>query len=390
MTRVFQLLFGRRPPFFKKTILFIDYEVPRHDLFAGSRTIYMYLDLLVRMGFKVKFLPADFRNPEPYTRNLQKLGIDVLHGDWFGQNWQAWITQNSQEIAYVFVNKPDPALRFLDYIAANTNAPTLYLVCDLHHLRLLRKYEIEKDYETLAEANRYREIEYDIIRKSDIVLTYSHFETKLIQQNVPGKSVITVPLYFYPKVSSRKIKFRERSGLLFVGGFAHAPNLDAVRWFARSIFPKILAEVPKIRFFVVGAHAPSEVLSSNSKSIVVLGHVSDAGLAKLYAHVRLVVVPLRFGAGMKGKTIEALYHGVPVVSTRIGIEGLEGIDQLISSKDDEAGFASEVIRLYKDESLLSALSSQGRQYVRTHFGYERTRNMMAEILSSQEVFGAEP
>jgi len=89
-------------------LLFVDYEVPHYDLFAGSRTNFMYLNLLVQMGLEVKLLPADFRRVEPYSSELNHLGIETLDGEWFQANWENWLRENGQAIDFVFLHKPDP------------------------------------------------------------------------------------------------------------------------------------------------------------------------------------------------------------------------------------------------------------------------------------------
>ena len=82
----------------KPTLLFVDYAVPQYDLYAGSRTNFMYLKLLAGMGLNVKFLPADFLRVEPYSSELNEMGIETLDGDWFKENWEQWLKDNGQGI----------------------------------------------------------------------------------------------------------------------------------------------------------------------------------------------------------------------------------------------------------------------------------------------------
>ena len=81
----------------KPTLLFVDYAVPQYDLYAGSRTNFMYLELLASLGLDVKFLPADFKRKEPYSTELNRMGIETLDGDWYRENWITWIRQNGAQ-----------------------------------------------------------------------------------------------------------------------------------------------------------------------------------------------------------------------------------------------------------------------------------------------------
>ncbi|PKN13224.1 MAG: hypothetical protein CVU69_02670 [Deltaproteobacteria bacterium HGW-Deltaproteobacteria-4] len=368
----------------KQTLLFVDYAVPMYDRFAGSRTNYMYLVLLVKMGMKVKFLPADFKHVEPYSAELNNLGIEVLAGEWFSNNWEEWFKEKGQEIDYIFLNKPNPSIKFLDAIHRYTRAAILYQCHDLHFLRLQRQGQLNGDHSLLDEARFYEEKEDYIFGVSDALLTFSTVEEKIIRNKFPQKQVFTVPLFFYDDVPEPKYNFSSRRDLLYVGGFDHAPNRDAVAWFCREVFPLVLRQSPEIVLNVVGANPPKEISSLQSDNVKILGKVSDEELQGLYDQVRLSVIPLRFGAGVKGKTIETMYHGVPLISTSIGLEGIEGIEQIASPKDESETFATEILALYQDEVLWRDRSLQGAKFVAEHFTSLKTAELMSDIFTSSK------
>ena len=361
-------------------MLFIDYEVPRYDLYAGSRTNFMYLEMLAGMGLEVKFLPADFQRAEPYSTELNELGIETLDGEWFRDNWQSWLADNGQAIDYVFIHKPDPAEKFLAEIKRHTDAAIIYQCHDLHYLRLRRKAEVENDKAALEEAHNYEQKEDFIFRNSDVLLTFSEVEEKIIRAKFPRKQVFTVPLFFYHDALDPVRDFSKRRGLLFIGACAHTPNRDAISWFCKEIFPLIRQRVPDVFINVVGADPAEDILALNSKHIRVLGRVSEDELQALYAESRMMVVPLRFGAGVKGKVIEALHNGMPLVSTAIGLEGIRGIEEIAVPRDKAEEFAEAVASLYTDEQKLQELSSLGSKFVEQHFTTAKTAQRMAEIL----------
>lgn len=366
----------------KQTLLFVDYALPIYDRFAGSRTNFMYLALLVKMGLNVKFIPANFEHLEPYSSELKKLGIEVLAGSWFKKNCEAWFKEYGQEIDYVFLHKPDPAIIFLDIVKQYTHAAIIYQCHDLHYLRLQRKAELENNPAVFEEARIYQQRENYIFANSDVILTFSKVEEKILRKDFPQKQVFTVPLFFYEDVPEPRHDFNRRRDLLYVGGFDHAPNRDAVLWFCDEVFPRVLRLAPDIVFNVIGANPPKKIALLQSRNINILGSVSDVYLQKFYETARLSVVPLRFGAGVKGKTIEALYHGVPLVSTTIGLEGIAGIEQVATPKDDPEAFASEILFLYEDQNKWEERSMLGAKFVADHFTVEKTAALMGEIIAS--------
>ncbi len=367
---------GRKP-----TLLFVDHSVPQYDLYAGSRTNFMYLSLLVEMGLEVKFLPADFHRIEPYSSELNRMGIETLDGDWYRQNWKSWLRANGPGFDFVFFHKPDPAAVFLPEILSCSSAAIIYQCHDLHYLRLQRKARIENDPAILEQAKGYEEKENYIFSICDVVLTFSEVEEKLIKEKFPRKTVCTVPLFFYENARANGQEFSDRSDLLYVGASAHTPNRDAISWFAKEIFPLIRQTIPEIVFNVVSADPPEDIASLDSESIRILGRVSDDELEELYANSRIMVVPLRFGAGIKGKVIEAFRHGLPIVSTAIGLEGLKDIDQLISPHDTPEEFSSEVISVYNNDDKLKELSRSGSKFVESNYTRQKTEELMSDILT---------
>jgi hypothetical protein len=181
----------------------------------------MYLALLVKMGLDVKFLPADFARIEPYSTELNDLGIETLDGEWFRDNWKSWFRDNGQRLDYVFFYKPDPAMKFLEAVQKFTKAAIIYQCCDLHYLRLGREGRVKKDEAILAEAKLYEKKENLLFSSSDVLLTFSEVEEKIIGEKFPHKRVLTVPLFFYEDVPTPVRDISNRRGLLFVGGCAH-------------------------------------------------------------------------------------------------------------------------------------------------------------------------
>ena len=172
----------------------------------------------------------------------------------------------------------------------------------------------------------------------------------------------------------------QRSGLLFVGGFWHTPNGDAAIWFVEQVWPIVRREAPDQRLSIVGSNPTDEVLALNaSPGVDVLGYVPD--LAPLFDRHRLSIAPLRFGAGMKGKVGQSLIHGLPVVATTIGAEGmgLQHAEHILVADEEEA-FAAHVLRLLRDDELWRRLSASGRALIASTLSRDVVRHRLEAIL----------
>ena len=153
---------------------------------------------------------------------------------------------------------------------------------------------------------------------------------------------------------------------MFIGGFSHQPNVDAVLSFVREVWPRIQARGFEDRFIVAGSNVPSEIAALASDKIKVRGYVAD--LASLFNPIRLSIAPLRYGAGAKGKIVSSLSYGVPVVASSIAAEGMQPRHKKnILVADDPDVMADQIVRLYGDAGLWLQLSLNGFEAFHTKF-----------------------
>ena len=166
--------------------------------------------------------------------------------------------------------------------------------------------------------------------------------------------------------------------MMFVGGFNHPPNADGLTWFIESVLPAVVAEQPSICLHVVGSNMPDEIAALDGDHIKVHGFLSDEELANLYQSVRLSVVPLRFGAGIKGKVLEAMDNGVPVITTHIGAEGIPDSRRCMVIEDEAEDMAAAILKVYGDVQQLQDYSTNAREAVRDSFSPEAVLRVIAE------------
>lgn len=361
----------------KKMVVIVDRYVPHYDRDAGGRCTYLYIKQWVLMGFKVVFIGDSFLPHEPYTSDLQQLGVEVLYGDWYAKNVMLWIKKNGHYIHYIYLNRPYISKKYIDACKKYTNAKIIYFGHDLHYVREMRNYEVTRNPSLLESVKEWKKMEFHLFAKADVIYVVGCYEQQLLQEYFPHKPIRNIPLYIYPEEQRDVPPFQERRHLLFVGGFNHKPNYDGVKWFLNSIWPFIKEREPDLLFYVVGSNPPENIRALNSDRIIVTGHVSDEKLEEYYRRARIVIVPLRFGAGVKGKVVEAIRYRIPVVTTSVGAEGLENIDAVVKIADREQDFAQATLDLYENEDKWNKYSSQSDIYIKQYFSIHTAKSILA-------------
>ncbi|MCU0946206.1 MAG: glycosyltransferase [Rubritepida sp.] len=333
----------------RKVTLLVEHSVPEPDRDAGSRTILAFIDALIASGRVVKFWPENGFPTPGYTQALQARGVEVLHHPAL---LPTWLAQNGSELDEVLVARPSVAAWCLPLLAQHApQAPVVFYGHDLHFQRLRKEAELTGDAAAAKLAGEVEAVERAVWRKVDLALYPSEAEARLAREMEPGARVGAIPPYVL--APSRRAAPRPPAAptLLFVAGFQHRPNVDAAEWLVREILPRIRAAVPEARLALVGSKPSDAVVALANDVVEVTGFVPDDELARRYAGARVVLAPLRFGAGVKLKVIEALAEGVPVVTTPVGAEGIEGLDAVIDVADTPEALAAAAIRLLQDDAL---------------------------------------
>jgi GT2 family glycosyltransferase len=372
-------------------VVVVDHTVPAWDVDAGSRLTWMYLQLLVAEGFRVSFLPMNHFAAQPYTRCMQDLGVEVLCGGAHGPQHRAWLARHGRDLHAVYLHRPHVAEAYVRHLQEHApQARIVYQCHDLHHLREQRRHEAEGGRGEGSEALSWRNMEVRALTAAHVVHTPSTFERDWIAQRFPGKSVRDVPIYFWEQApldgrpeDGGDLTSRSEADLLFVGGFRHPPNEAAVLWFAREVLPLVRARVPAARLLLAGGHPTAGVKALPKDSVRILGRLSDEELAAAYRSARIALVPMVWGAGVKGKLIEALAWGLPVVSTPVGAEGVGGIEEAVAIGASPAEFAAEVVELLQDEALWRRRRAAGLKLVAQSFSAQRAREIVREDFAAQ-------
>lgn len=362
-----------------RRMLVIDAQVIRPDHDAGSLLKFHHLKLIQSLGYKLTFVADNLLHDGQYTRSLQRLGIECVYAPHYLSVHQ-FLKKHSSEYGFVMLCRPYVAIRYLDLLRhIAPEARIIYDTVDLHYLRERRQAEVEKNPLMAERAERTREDELKLIRGSDATIVVSPVEQKMLTVDAPDANVHVVQLVIPEEPQGPG--FETRRDLLFIGSYQHPPNVEAVLYFAREIMPLLLVRIPDFKLRIIGAKPPAEIQALAGPHVEILGFQRE--LAPYFDSCRVMVAPLRFGAGIKGKLGTSFSFGLPVVATSIAAEGMyleDSRDLLIG--DTPRDFADAVIRLYTDPVLWQQLSEAGRRVVRERFAPEVIRRGLEEVIAS--------
>jgi glycosyltransferase involved in cell wall biosynthesis len=194
----------------------------------------------------------------------------------------------------------------------------------------------------------------------DCVIVHSPFEAKLLREADPALQVEVVPWTVRPRPTPRP--FAERAGTAFLGYFGHPPNVDAARYLAKDIVPLLRRRLPEVTTYLIGSLLPDDLAKSQVPGLAPLGFVPVLG--DILHKLRCTIVPLRFGAGIKGKVLESFAHGLPCVLSELAAEGLElpgDLAWLVACSPKE--YVEKLVRVHEDGAFNRKLSEAGLAYI---------------------------
>ncbi len=368
------------------------YTVPRPDQDRGSKRLDDLISLLSEAGWQITFATTTPLVNDSYLRALQRRGVLVVHGT-VDTVEQILGSAPMQLALLAFWPTAELYLPVIRRVSPETRV--IVDSVDLHLLRHARRiFGSGDDGGALLDARFGDQVvgELNVYAAADAVLTVSDKEAALIH-DLTGESGLAHPVPDWEELPVLPRPFDERHGLLFVGSFRHAPNVDAVAYLCRSIIPRLPeALVSEHPIYIVGAGLDDRVrlLASGSPGVRLVGWVPS--LVPYFERTRVSVLPLLAGAGTKGKLIQALMLGSPVVATSIAAEGFDvEHERDLMIADDAEAFSSAIIRVTTDETLWKTLSANGRARImvkHARANAERAMDAVVERVFSRPAKGA--
>lgn len=337
---------------------------------AGWRMLSL-LELYRSQGWQVIFASAAERGP--HRADLTALGISEVTVSLNCSSFDRWIAELQPDVVLFdrFMLEEQFGWRVE---AACPNALRLLDSEDLHFLRAARQQAF-KEQRQLQPLDLHSELamrEIAAILRSDLTLTISEYEMALLQQQfqLPASQLLYCPFLLAQQLPLALPEFVERKHFVFIGNFRHEPNWQAVLWL-QQIWPLIRQQLPGVELHIYGAYPPPKAtaLHNSKQGFLIKGWAEDAH--QVLRQARVCLAPLPFGAGLKGKLIDAMQNGTPSVTTAVGAEGmcLEGAFAGLVAEDNHS-IAQAAVRLYQDEALWQASQQQGFAILQQKFAFE--------------------
>jgi GT2 family glycosyltransferase len=329
-----------------RRLLVIDDWMPNAHLGAGFPRMRDTLGELA--GRYAITLCVTHEVPKP-DRALAELGIEILRTP-------LEIELNREGVFYDAVMISRPLNFHRSSAIVRRRQPQAALIYDaeaLYHVRMSRYAALESDPgrrgELQEKADAMREIEIRIASAADTIVSISEDEARFFRAENAAPVTVIRPTLSTASFGERT--FRERSDIGFVPGWLGgevSTNTDGLKWFVSHVLPIIRDKRSFARVLVTGQDPPASVRQLASDGVVLVGH--QPNLTEFYSRVRVVIAPVRYGAGVKLKSIEAIQHGVPLVATAQGAEGIDGLEPAaIAVAEEPEAFAASVLELLTDQ-----------------------------------------
>ncbi len=359
-------------------ILIIDSMTPDPARDSGSLRLTAIFDILRALGWQVVFAADDGVADAAQRTQLGALGVHVLCRPWV-HDPARWLRRHGSELHAVMLCRCGVADQYATLARRHApQATLLFDTVDLQFLREQRAASLNGNRALARQAETSRRREMHLIATCDTTFVVSPHEHALLTDQLPEAHIEL--LSNIHTVHGRRAPAEGRRDLVFIGGFGHPPNADAVTWAAKEIMPALRTRRPGLVLHVLGDVSATVRRQLQGNGIQMHGRVAD--LAPYMDRCRASLAPLRFGAGVKGKVNMSMSHGLPVVATHVAAEGMQltdGEDVLLA--DDSAEFVAAIERLLDDDALWLRLSEGGLQNVQRHFSRTAARDVLARVLS---------
>lgn len=355
-------------------VLLVDHDFPELARDAGSKAIFHLVGLLSDKA-DVTFWSASTSPSKSGEALLRSRGIRVAART-DGNDLAQWLGSlpAAESFDAAILSRPLVAAAYADTIRAHVQGVCAYYGHDIHHARLAAMRTFTASTGLRAEQREIGLIERRLWRIMDAVFYPSSEEADVVNgfrenHRLPPNAFV-LPLWDAPDPPPVIAPANARKGMLFVGSYDHAPNVDGLDWFFREVLPQVRGKGNRDVVYVVGSGMDSYRPPTQDTGVAVLGKIDDAALDQRYASVRMALIPLRYGAGVKGKVIEAMGKGVPCVTTSVGAHGIGWASVVLEPVDSAEAFARAIINLESDDALWQKKSSEGLSLLAA--AYERS------------------
>jgi glycosyltransferase involved in cell wall biosynthesis len=353
------------------------WDLPKPDRNAGDRRFFALLEMLARyhhVHLWVESISSNLSTDHigTYCHNLKAVGVRLLRPGW--KSFATALAKTHYDIGF-----------FELYRVAERNAsdfrdrqPGAKIIIDSVDVHFAREGAgAEFGVIDVSQADETRRKELAAYRTADAVIVVTDDDERILRAEGDMSPLFLLPIVMpvHPRTPGTR-----QPELLFIAGFDHPPNLDGLRWFVKDIWLRVHEEVPDARLTIIGSNTPAEVEAFGTMNgIQVLGFVEDT--TSHLDRAAISIAPLRYGAGMKGKVVEAMSYGLPVVTTSVGMQGINAVSgEHCLIADNAAEFAEALITLLKDPQRAQEIGLAGQDHIAGLCSPERVELALEEML----------
>jgi O-antigen biosynthesis protein len=377
----------------KKKLLVIGYVWPEPKSSAAGARMMQLLEYFIAEGYSVTFATTAAKTE--FMADLSPLGIASEKIELNNESFDIFLKKISPEIVIFdrFMMEEQFGWRVAGVVP---EAIRILDTEDLHFLRKARQEAIKSGKELTASLlfSDTAKREIASIYRCDLSLIISPAEIKLLTETfgVPQNILFYLP-FMLKKISEEKkgqlLQFDERRDFISIGNFLHEPNKDAVIQLKKEIWPMIRSKIKDAKIHIFGAYIPQQILELHNEKEGFLVHGRAVSAKEEIGNARVLLAPIRFGAGIKGKFTDAMQVGTPAVTTSLGAEGMPGnLEWNGEIADDPEKFSEAAVKLYQDELLWKKAQENGFEILNQHFSEalhsERLRGKLREISENIE------
>ena len=370
-------------------VLVIDGWIPEPDKSSGDLRSYNIMKVLSLTGSKLTLQTGFFKESE-YADSLREMGVEVIPSSYMPIDRVLKDRAGYYSLAILNTNRMSLALCKHYFYQIRIHDPSIRIALHIDDMfgfaKIIKRDMLRDNSDIENEAEVVRILEkycLEMLTESEFVFVISEKEEILMRDLVKKSRIIVIPEMREPIPPDEIAAFKERNSIVYVGGFSHAPNLGSAKILLNDVMPLVWKQLPNLKVYIVGNSPPPELTSIMDERIKITGFVKD--LSYYYKMTKVSVAPIVAKGGIKGKIVESLNYGTPVVTNSLGIDGTQledGKNILVGNTPIE--MASKIIRLFKDEKHWTEISQNGRKYFEDHSSTLLVKSVMTNFISTMQ------
>ena len=348
----------------KQNLLIISPTLPNPEISAGDYRVYS-LTKELKKYFNIFFIPLNYKKLVKIDiKNFSKITNNIIKPIHSEKKFKFFLEQNNISICIFekYFSMPFDMCKFMPLIKIP--------VVDVHEIGFV-KSQAQSTIKKIENLKLFKAKELLFYKNAKFLISITDKEKKILKEFFPDKKIVVIPTC--TKISSSiKNRFEDRKNICFFGFFEHKPNIDAVNYFIKNIFNKI--KIPDIKFFVLG-YGSKQI--KNTKNIVSVENIKD--ISKELSKYRVFVCPLRYGAGLKKKVLDAMAAQTPIVSTSFGVEGIKNLENKFYDINSKT-FINKVFELYTNKKIWQKETKQNYNIVKKYYSLNSFKNYVKNFV----------